>query len=83
MNGWSIYWVVWAGAVFVSFAAPEFWALATGHSENTLSQNLWRLEQFLPGQHVWQWSALHFLIGGALLVLLVWLIGHLVFGIWR
>lgn len=83
MNGWSIYWTVWTVAMFVAFAIPEFWALATGHPENTLSENVWRLEQLLPGQHVWQWTAVHALVGGALFVLLIWLAFHFTFGIWR
>lgn len=84
MNGWSWYWLCWfIASIVVAFLGPELYALFTGHPENTLSAQVWRLEQALPCQHVWQWTALHILIGGVLLVLLVWLIGHLVFGIWR
>lgn len=83
MTKMAIYWTVWFFASFVSFAIPEFWALATGHPENTLSENWWQLEQFLPGQDIMHWTAIHYLLGITLLILLVWLIGHLVFGIWR
>jgi hypothetical protein len=83
MKPMSIYWIVWASVMFVSFAIPEFWALATHHPENTLSDNVWRLEKFLPGDHWYQWSAVHVLIGGALIVLFGWLIGHFVWGVWR
>lgn len=83
MNGWSWYWTGWFFAMFVAFAVPEFYALATHHPENTLSENFWRLEQQLPGQDFMHWTALHYLLGVTLVILLAWLIGHLVFGIWR
>jgi hypothetical protein len=57
--------------------------LFSGHPENTLSDNIWALEKLMPGESLWQWTAVHVLVGGVLIVLLVWLIGHLVFGIWR
>ncbi|MGH3438118.1 MAG: hypothetical protein ACRDRN_16825, partial [Sciscionella sp.] len=62
---------------------PELYALATHHGENTLSAQIWRLEQYKSGQVITQWTALHFLIGGVIVVLLLWLIGHFTFGIWR
>lgn len=83
MKAMSVYWIVWASTMFVSFAIPEFWALATHHPENTLSENFWRMEQFLPGQDFMHWTAIHYLIGVTLTVWLLWLIGHLVYGIWR
>lgn len=83
MNGWSIYWTCWFGAFITAFLIPELWALFTGHPDNTLSANVWRLEQIAPGQHVWQWTALHVLIAGLLVVVLGWLLFHLAFGIWR
>jgi hypothetical protein len=83
MNGWSAYWGIWFGLFMLAFLVPEIYALTTGHSENTLSANVWRLEQFLPGQHPAAWTASHVLIGGCLTVLLGWLIVHLVWGLWR
>jgi hypothetical protein len=83
VNGWSWYWLAWFSVLVTAFLGPELYALATGHSENTLSANVWRLEQSLPGENLWQWTALHVLIGGCLAVLLIWLLGHLVFGLWR
>jgi len=80
---WSIYWLCWFGATLVAFLVPELYALATGHGENTLSAQVWELEKITPGQHVWQWTALHVLIGGGLTVVLLWLIIHLAWGIWR
>ena len=82
MNGWSWYWLGWFLTAVAAFLGPELYALASNHPENTLSAQVWRLEQIAPGQHVWQWTALHVLIGGLLGVLLVWLLGHLLLGIW-
>jgi hypothetical protein len=83
VKGYALYWLIWFGVLFVSFIVPELIALFS-NPRNTLSWTLWNLEQVVPGSHqpVWQWTALHVLIGGVLAVLLVWLIGHLVFGIW-
>ena len=83
-NAWSWYWLCWLiVTVPVGFLIPEVYALASGHSENTLSAQVWRLEQFVPDQHIWQWSAAHILIGGCLAVILLWMMIHFVFGIWR
>jgi hypothetical protein len=82
-NFWSWYWLILCGAWFVGFCAVEFPMIATGHGENTLSAQVWRLEGFLPGQSVIDWGAAHFLIGGALIVVFLWLIGHFVWGLWR
>ena len=84
-NAWSWYWLAWFVVTFpVAFLVPEMIALASRHPENTLSAQIWRLEGFLPGHAgpVWNWTALHILIGGVLAVLLLWLIGHFVLGIW-
>lgn len=83
MNGWSRYWLAWFAVSFTAFIVPEAVALVTGHVENTLSDNVWRLEGVGTSGSVWHWTALHVLLGGSLAVVLVWLIGHLVFGIWR
>jgi hypothetical protein len=83
MNGWSVYWLCWFCGAFFAFLIPEVYALAAGHDENTLSAQIWHLESLTPGQHIWQWSAAHWLIGGMLAVTLVWLIGHFLFGIWH
>lgn len=83
MNGWSWYWLGWLTVSVVAFAVPEGYALASGQYQNTLSENVWRLEELAPSQHLTQWHAAHILIGGVLILVLGWLIGHLVFGIWR
>jgi hypothetical protein len=79
----KLYWTLWFLASFVTFIIPEVWAIAT-NAKNTLSWTFWNLEKFNPGNDTLSsWTALHFLIGGVLGVLLVWLTGHLIFGMWR
>lgn len=78
------YWMAWAAVTFLSFIIPEVWALFT-NVHNTLSDNVWRMEQFLPGSGVGiaSWSVLHFLFIGMLLLMDVWLLGHFGWGLWR
>lgn len=83
-NAWSWYWLAWFVFTFpVAFFGPELYALLSGHPENTLSAQIWRMQGFIPGQSIVNWGAVHFLIAGILGVLLVWLFGHFVLGIWR
>lgn len=83
MNSWSVYWMCWLTATLTSFAIPEGWALTTGHPENTFSWQVWHVEHLTPGQPFWQWTAFHVLVGGSVFIALIWLAGHLLFGIWR
>ena len=80
----KLYWLAWFLLSFLAFAIPETWALVTGRYSNTLSAAIWDLEQFRPGAvGPLGWTATHVLVGGVLALVLVWLIGHLVFGLWR
>jgi hypothetical protein len=81
--GWSPYWLAWFLTSITAFLIPELWALMSGHTERTLSANVWALEHLMPGESLWRWTAIHVLVGGSLILVLGWLIGHLVFGIWR
>jgi hypothetical protein len=76
------YWLAWAVVVFLTFIAPEVYALVTNW-HNTLSASVWDMERFMPGQTVAKWTAWHLLFTGMLLVLFVWLLGHFSFGWWR
>lgn len=77
------YWLVWfILSIPVAFLIPELIMLAKHRPEDTLSAQVWRLEQFLPGQQLWQWTALHFLLGGIIALMFVWLIGHFLWGLW-
>jgi hypothetical protein len=78
MTRWQIYWLVWFGVTFLAFIVPELWALFT-NAKNTLSWQVWNLEQFLPGSHTaWTWT--HWLVGGILFVGCLWLAFHFMFG---
>lgn len=76
-----IYWLIWFVGTFVTFIVPEVWWLIK-NKQYTLSWTLWHVEQFTPGQGIAHWTAGHFLIGGIIMVLLLWLMGHLVIGLW-
>lgn len=76
------YWALWAVMLTTGFLVPETCMLIAGRPQDTLSAQIWRIEQFVPGQSVWAWNAFHFLFIGALLLLDIWLIGHFGFGKW-
>lgn len=78
----GVYWLAWFAASFLTFIGPEVYVLVTGRSQLTLSAYIWRMEELVPDQPIWLWPAAHFLIGGALGIVLIWLIGHFLFGIW-
>lgn len=82
MTGWQKYWLLWASVSFVSFIVPELWAIFTVGASGTLSGSIWKLEGLVPGQPLDKWGTAHVLIGGTLTLVLIWLIGHLVIGIW-
>lgn len=85
-NGWSWYWLEWFVEMFaVRFLVPELWQLWSGHSENSFSAQVWRIEGVNPGmpQSIFNWSFAHYAVGGILALLLIWLIGHFVFGLWH
>ena len=77
------YWPWWLVISFGTFIVPETVALATGNPGSTLSWWVWRHTQVVFHQPVSQWSATHFLFAGIFIVLAVWLVGHLVWGVWR
>ncbi|MEA5453313.1 hypothetical protein SPF06_01125 [Sinomonas sp. JGH33] len=82
MTRWQVYWSIWACGSFLTFLGPEIYALCT-NVENTLSFTVWDLEGGQPGDPITKWTSTHVLFGGVLTVVLLWLIGHLVFGVWR
>ncbi len=81
-NGWSWYWLILNSAWVVGFFYGEFFNLTRGQVGNTFSAQIWRMESFVPGQSVWSWSAVHFLVAATIGILLLWLLGHFVLGIW-
>lgn len=79
----SVYWAWWATLALTGFLVPEIAMLIAGRPEDTLSAQIWRMEQFVPGQSIWAWNAFHFLFISGLIVLDIWLLGHFGFGKWR
>lgn len=72
-NWASLYWLTWLMAGFLPL---ELWALFSGNSQDTLSDNVWRLVGLNNGS---AWTFAHFLVA----VLMVWLLFHFVFGWFR
>lgn len=71
-----VYWWAW---LLGGFCVPEFIGLLSGHPEWTFSDFVWRVCDVLPGQTVREWTFAHV----ALAALMVWLLFHFVFRIWR
>lgn len=69
------YWLAWG---VLGFGVVEGVALATGHSENTLSAAIWHWCRVTPGDSWRTWTALHALMA----LFMVWLFVHLVLGYW-
>lgn len=74
------YWFWWAVLAFGTFIVPEVYSLVVKKPEGTLSDTIWRLEDFDPQNGLSTWTAFHFLFIGILMVVFLWLIAH--FG-WR
>lgn len=79
----SVYWGIWASVTLTAFLVPELWMLIAGRAQDTLSANVWRAEEFLPGQAVMHWTFIHFALIAVLFVFDVWLLGHFGWGLWR
>lgn len=78
----SAYWACWSLGWFISFIIPELMALFSGHPENTLSDNIWRLEKLVPGQAIINWTFFHFAFTGMFILTALWLSGHFGWGLW-
>jgi hypothetical protein len=81
ITGWGWYWIAWA---IGGFGLPETYGLIY-NAKDTLSRQFWGVEHLDFGDPLdfADWTWLHYLIGIVLLAGFIWLIGHLVFGIWR
>lgn len=77
-NFFSWYWLVWAITLFATFLPVELYAAFTD-ATNTLSWNVWKAEQFIPGSTA-AWTAMHWVIGLGSIVLFGWLALHFAFG---
>lgn len=72
MHHWNWASLYWLGWILVGFCPLEFWALATGRAQDTLSDQVWHLE----GTGA---SAARFFIAAFCL----WLLLHMVFRAFR
>jgi hypothetical protein len=75
------YWPIWMVATFLFFIGPEVFALITNW-KNTLSNWVWVALRVKTGQSITDWTAAHFLVGGMLIVVFGWLVGHFLFHLW-
>lgn len=70
------YWAAW---LLLGFGVPEGIALFTKHDKNTLSDTVWHWFDITPGPTP-LYTRLGFFV---VIVVTVWLCGHLAFGLWR
>ena len=76
-NWASLYWLGWVAA---GFGGPEAWAIVSGHPENTLSAQVWRILDTIARQPMSAWAWQHWVGAVVLLVLFAWLSVHFAFG---
>lgn len=79
-NAWSVYWLSLVGGFLLLFLGPELYAIGTGHSEDTLSAQFWRLGDVVASQPLSQWAPEHWVMAGVVTLLFTWLIVHFTFG---
>jgi len=86
---WAITVALLVAAAIAFFLVYEFWVLAHGRPQDTLSAQVWRLLQVAPGP-VSGWSAVRVLSLITWLtawtfidLLVIWLTGHFWIGWWR
>lgn len=81
VTGWGWYWIAW---FFGGFGIAETIGLVK-NTQDTLSWQFWGLESinFTHPLDFADWTPFHWAIALILLTFVVWLGGHLVFGIWR
>lgn len=80
-NGWSIYWLTAVSFfILILFAPAETYAFASGHPENTLSAQFWRVGHVIAHQPPSQWAPEHWILVAAVTLLFAWLTVHFDFG---
>ena len=72
----TVYWAVWSVLMGVGFLVFEFWQIATGHPENTLSAQVWRMAHVVAGQAPAQWAIEHWVFAVLFGLLASWLTVH-------
>lgn len=80
MNAWSYYWIAW----LMAFTGPELYAVFT-NPNNTLSDNVWRLENLNLNQpfDFAMWTDVHWAVAVIVWLLFLWLSAHMPFGLLR
>jgi hypothetical protein len=71
------YWWIWISVATVTLLGPETYALIT-NPRNTLSDWVWDKLSVPVGEQL-PWTAAHYLVFGAWLVLMSWLTFHFFF----
>ncbi len=82
-NLMTVYWLlIWFG---LGFGVPEGIALFTGHPENTLSDQVWHIENLGSNEPTSVFAnPVHWNIGHWLMFIgMVWLFGHFIDHIWH
>jgi hypothetical protein len=81
VNVWraAVYWPLWLGLLTGTFLIREIWALASGHSQDTLSDWVWRVLKITRHEHVTSWNSTDYLVCGCWIVLMSWLTWHFFF----
>lgn len=79
-NAWSLYWLCLVGGFIAAFLPAELYALASGHHENTLSAQFWRLGDVVANQPIGQWAPEHWAMAIIVTLLFVWLVVHFSLG---
>lgn len=81
MSWWDGYWLAWLAAVFAGFLPVEVYALATRHTEHTLSGTVWTWtsNDLTHPWNIGSWTWPHWLLAA----FMIWLTLHLVWGLLR
>ena len=77
------FWLGWFVLSIGTFLVVEVGSLIGGRPDRTLSEAIWRLEEFKDGQSFWNWSAGHYLFMAVFGLLTFWLFFHFGWGKFR
>lgn len=85
MSNWlaNRYWLIWFVVMLTTFLVPELYSIVTKRFGGTLSDTIWRMEDLVPNQSIWKWTAGHYLFTFGFILIVVWLIAHFGWGLFR
>jgi hypothetical protein len=81
LTGWGWYWLIWA---VIGFGVPEAYGLAR-NVQDTLSWQFWGMEH-IDFRHPFdfaEWTPAHWVIACVFNAFVIWLDGHIAWGIWH